>query len=185
MALTTRTGNRDCVPQSQQSVPGQPQPGPKPDPSQPRKFPWLANLVKMAHTVEVPVSSLTSDQLQYQLNIRGMKPVGSRSEMQQQLVSALSRSGFKRMRGGSEAVTKLNTAQLQNDIDSYISASTAPITLSNFLELFSIIREPTVFGEAHLLAVSALAHNFWSTMGLRKQFRYYMTYYIISGSSCQ
>lgn len=131
----------------------------------------------MAHTVEVPVSSLTSGQLQDQLNIRGIVPVGSPSEMQQQLVSALSRSGFKRKRGGSEAVTKLNTAHLQDDIDAYISASTAPITLSDFLELVSIIREPTVFGEAHLLAASALAHNFWSTMGLiieesREEFLY-------------
>ena len=123
------------------------------------------------------MSSLTSGQLQDQLNIRGIVPVGSPSEMQQQLVSALSRSGFKRKRGGSEAVTKLNTAHLQDDIDAYISASTAPITLSDFLELVSIIREPTVFGEAHLLAASALAHNFWSTMGLiieesREEFLY-------------
>lgn len=120
-------------------------------------------------TVELPVSSLTSRQLKDQLEVRGMKGVGSRSAMQQLLESVLSSSGFKRKRvskGGSEAATKLNIVHLQNDIDTYISASTAPITLSNFLALLSIIREPSVFGDAHLLAVSSLAHNFWSTMGL-------------------
>ena len=121
------------------------------------------------YSVELPVSSLTLSQLEHQLKIRGIKGVGSQSEMMQQLVTVLSSCGPKRQRIQKEpdSVSNLDIKYLQNDIDAYISAATAPVSLSQFYTLVSIVREPAVFGEGRMLAISALAHNVWSAMGLK------------------
>ena len=124
---------------------------------------------ELLHMVELPVSSLTLNQLQYQLKIRGIEGVGSQAEMMQALVRALSSCGHKRHQTVKTQKAKpviLDIQCLRYDIDAYISAATASITLSQFHTLLSIVREPTVFGEGRMLAVSALAHNVWSTMSL-------------------
>ena len=114
-------------------------------------------------SVQLPVSSLTLSQLEYQLEIRGMKAVGSQSEIMQQLVSVLSSCGPKE----PDSVSNLDIQCLQYDIDAYISAAKTSVSLSQFYTLLAIVREPAVFGEGRMLAISALAHNVWSAMALK------------------
>jgi hypothetical protein len=117
------------------------------------------------------MSQLTTRQLRSQLRIRGRPEKGAKSDPIVRLKDVLSLNADKKRwtskRRSNSKTEEISWEATRTDIDAFIDfAISESITLSQFRDLLSILKEDRVFGEGRLLALSALAHNVWTTLGL-------------------